>query len=201
MFFKPKEQQRINSTCSFLAFQKEVVMRKLWLPLIGVVFLCAVTFASMSTGVANARSIRNSSGYTGKHTHVTWAGPDVGVIAWTVDADFNSWTACHSSWAVVDVDSAWNSESLHNGAELDILFSVQRSDGRRFEVGPVFKITKALPWPGHPAFDGQFRASVYTPSGMYLKYATVTSWIVNDGVAYPPAASNTVRLHQWTKSC
>jgi len=48
---------------------------------------------------------------------------------------------------------------------------------------------------------GQFHASVYTPSELYLKYATVTSWIVNGGVAYPPASSDTVRLHQWTRSC
>jgi hypothetical protein len=82
-----------------------------------------------------------------------------------------------------------------------MLFSVQRCAGRRFEVGHVFQITKAQPWPGHPAFGGQFHANVYTPAGMYLKYATVTSWIVNSGVAYPPAANNTVLLKQWTKSC
>jgi len=32
------------------------------------------------------------------------------------------------------VDAAWNSESLHDGAELDIQFSVQRSDGRHFQL-------------------------------------------------------------------
>ena len=166
-----------------------------------IVALVSLLVILTSAGVANARSIRESSGYTGKHTHITWAGPDVGVIAWTTGASFVSWTWCGSSWAGVTVDAAWNSESLHNGAELDMLFSVQRSDGRHFGLGKVFKITKAQPWPGHPAFGGQFRASVYTPKGMYLKYATVTSWIVNSGVAYPPAASNTVRLRQWTKSC
>jgi hypothetical protein len=175
-------------------------VRRLVVPLLAVVLVSLLVIA-MSTGIANARSIRESSGYTGKHTHVTWAGPGVGVIAWTTAASFVSWTWCGSSWAVVTVDAAWNSESLHNGAELDILFSAQRSAGRHFELGKVFKITKARPWPGHPAFGGQFRASVHTPAGMYLKYATVTSWIVNGGVAYPPAASDTVRLHQWTKSC
>lgn len=173
-------------------------MRKLLLPLICVAFLCAVTFSIVSTGVANAQSIRNSSGYTGEQTHVTWAGPDVGIIAWTTAADFNSWTWCHSSWASVAVDAAWNSESLHNGAELDMMFSVHRSDGRHFQLGNVLKITEAQPWPGHPAFGGQFRASVYTPAGMYLKYATVTSWIVN---GEPPATRDTVLLKQWTKSC
>jgi hypothetical protein len=173
---------------------------RLVIPLLAVVLVSLVVIAG-STGIANARSIRESSGYTGKHTHVAWAGPGVGLVAWEADADFVSWTWCGSSRAGVTVDAAWNSESLHNGAELDILFSVQRSDGRHFELGNVFRITKAQPWPGHPAFGGQFRASVYTPAGMYLKYATVTSWIVNGGVAYPPAASNTIRLHQWTRSC
>ncbi len=173
---------------------------RLVIPLLAVV-LVSLLLIAMSTGIANARSIRESSSYTGKHTHLTWAGPDVGVVAWTTAASFVSWTWCGSRWAGVTVDAAWNSESLHNGAELDILFSVHRSDGRHFELGNVFKITRAQPWPGHPAFGGQFHASVYTPAGMYLKYATVTSWIVNSGVAYPPAASDTVRLKQWTKSC
>ncbi len=171
-----------------------------------VISLLAVVLASLlevaiPTKVVHARSIRESSGYTGKHTHITWAGPNVGIVAWTTAADFVSWTWCGSSRAGVTVDAAWNSESLHNGAELDILFSVQRSDGRHFGIGNVFKITKAQPWPGHPAFGGQFHATVYTPSGMYLKYATVTSWIVNSGVAYPPSASDTVRLNQWNRNC
>ena len=165
------------------------------------VALASLLVIAISAGVANARSIRESSGYTGKHTHVTWAGPGVGVIAWTTAASFASWTSCGSRWAGVTVDAAWNSQSLHNGAELDMMFSVKRSDGRHFELGNVFRITKAQSWPGHPAFGGQFHARVYTPMGMYLKYATVTSWIVNGGVAYPPAASDTVRLKQWTKSC
>jgi len=179
-----------------------IPVRRFIIPLLTVALVSLLAIA-MSTGIANARSIRESSGYTGKHTHFTWAGPYVGAIAWTTAADFVSWTGCGSSWAGVTVDASWNSASLHNGAELDILFSVQRSDGRHFGIGTVFKITKAQPWPGHPAFDGQFHANVYTPSGMYLKYATVTSWIVNSGVAYPPIppVSNTVRLNQWTKSC
>lgn len=160
-----------------------VRIRRFVIPLLVVVLVSLMI--TISSGVANARSIRESSGYTGKHVHVTWAGPGVGVIAWTTAASFVSWTSCGSSWAGVTVDASWNSASLHNGAELDMLFSVQRSDGRHFGLR-VFKITKAQPWPGHPAFGGQFRASVYTPKGMYLKYATVTSWIVNGGVAYPP---------------
>lgn len=152
-------------------------------------------------GSADARSIREASGYTGKHTHVAWAGPGVGVIAWTTSASFVSWTACGSSWAGVSVDAAWNSASLHNGAELDIMFSAARSDGRHFELGQVFKITKAQPWPGHPAFGGQFRARLHTPRGMYLKNATVTSWIVNGGVAYPPVGNDTIRLRQSITNC
>lgn len=163
--------------------------------------LAGLLVSTTVTGSADARSIRESSGYTGRHVHASWAGPGVGLIAWTTSADFVSRTACGSSRAYVEVDSAWNSASLHNGAELDIMFSVLRTDGRHVELGRVFKITDARPWPGHPAFGGQFRASVYTPRGMYLKDATVTSWIVNGGVAYPPVANDTVRLQQWTKSC
>jgi hypothetical protein len=163
--------------------------------------LAGLLVSTMFSGTADARSIRESSGYTGRHVHATWAGPGVGLIAWTTSTDFVSWTWCGSSWASVEVDPAWNSASLHNGAELDIMFSVVRTDGRHFELGRVFKITDARPWPGHPAFGGQFRASVYTPRGMYLKDATVTSWVVNGGVAYPPVANDTVRLQQWTKSC
>jgi len=163
--------------------------------------LATLLVVVQSTGAAHARSIRESSGYTGRYVHVAWGGPGVGVIAWTTATSFVSWTWCASSTAGVTVDAAWNSASLHNGAELDIMFSAERSDGRHFELGRVFKITDARPWPGHPAFAGQFRATVYTPRGMYLKYATATSWIVNGGVAYPPAANDTVRLQQWTKSC
>ena len=163
--------------------------------------LTGLLVSATLTGTADARSTRESSGYTGRHVHAGWAGPGVGLIAWTTSADFVSRTGCGSSTAYVEVDSAWNSASLHNGAELDIMFSVVRTDGRHFELGRVFKITDARPWPGHPAFDGQFRASVFTPRGMYLRSATVTSWIVNGGVAYPPVANDTVRLQQWTKSC
>jgi hypothetical protein len=163
--------------------------------------LAGLLVSTTFTGIAAARSVRESSGYTGRHVHTAWAGPGVGLIAWTTSADFVSRTACGSSTAYVEVDPAWNSASLHNGAELDMMFSVVRSDGRHFELGRVFKITDARPWPGHPAFGGQFRASVYTPRGMYLKNATVTSWIVNGGVAYPPVANDTIRLQQWTKSC
>ena len=166
-----------------------------------IAVLAGLLLGAVSPGPVHARSTRQSSGYTGRHVHAAWAGPGVGLIAWTTSADFVSWTACGSSWASVAVDPAWNSAALHNGAELDMMFSVVRTDGRHFEVGRVFKITDARPWPGHPAFGGQFRASVYTPRGMYLKSATVTSWIVNGGVAYPPLANDTVRLQQWTKSC
>src|SRR5437588_7380560 len=81
--------------------------------------LIAATF----TETASARSIRSSDGYTGQHTHATWAGPGVGLTAWTVATDFTGYTPCHSSQAGLEVDSAWNSASLHNGAELDLMFS------------------------------------------------------------------------------
>ena len=156
--------------------------------------------AALSAGTANARSIRFSSGYTGKHTHLTWAGPGVGLVAWTTATDFSSYTPCGSSTAGLEVDAAWNSASLHNGAQLDMLFSVQRSDGRRIAL-KLFKISKPALWPGHPAFGGQFHIGVPTPRGEYLKYGIVTTWIVNGGVLYPPAGVDTVKFNQSTRSC
>ncbi len=155
----------------------------------------------LSAAVADARSFRFSGGFTGRRTHTTWAGPNVGLISWGLSTDFSSYTSCGSSTAGLSVDSAWNASALHNGAELDMFFSVTRSDGKHFEVGPVYKITKALNWPGHPAFDGQFRVGAYTPRGTYLRSGTVTSWIVNNGVAYPPVFNDTVPFRQYTKSC
>jgi hypothetical protein len=162
--------------------------------------MAVATVAVLSAGTADARSIRYFSGYTGDHTHWTWAGPSVGVIAWTTSTDFSGLTPCGSSWAGLEVDAAWNSESLHNGAQLDMLFSVQRSDGRRIALR-LFKISKAEPWPGHPAFGGQFHVSVWTPRGEYLKYGIVTTWIVNSGVPYGPAGVDTVKFSQSTRSC
>ena len=166
-----------------------------------VIVLAAVAVLTLSAGAADARSFRLSGGYTGQHTHWTWAGPGVGLVAWTVATDFSSFTSCGSSTAGVTVDAAWNSESLHNGAQLEILFSAQRSDGRRFQLGSVFRITKATPWPGHPAFGGQFHVGVPTPRGTYLKSGSMTTWIMNGGVAYGLGSTDTVRFSQHTKSC
>lgn len=162
--------------------------------------IAAAIAAALSAGTADARSVRYSAGYTGNHTHWTWAGPGVGLIAWTTSTDFAGWTACGSSWATLEVDAAWDSESLHNGAGLDILFSVQRSDGRRIPLR-LFKITTPEPWPGHPAFGGQFRMAVWTPRGEYLKYGIVTSWIVSSGVFYGPAGIDKVKFAQSTRNC
>ena len=165
-----------------------------------VVGITAAVLITAFSGTAQARSIRESSGYTGVHTHFTWAGPSVGAVAWTTSADFVSWTTCRSSTAGITVDGAWNSASLHNGAELDIQYSVERSDGRHFQLGNVLQITKAEPWPGHPAFGGQFRVTVHTPSGLYLKSGTVMSWIVNGGVPWG-VGTNSVNFAQSTRSC
>ena len=115
-----------------------------------VVGITAAVLITAFSGTAQTRSIRKSSGYTGVHTHFTWAGPSVGAMAWTTSADFVSWTTCRSSTAGITVDGAWNSASLHNGAELDIQYSVERSDGRHFQLGNVLQITKAEPWPVTP---------------------------------------------------
>jgi len=46
----------------------------------------AITTAAQ-VAAAKAKYIE-ASGYTGKQVHATWAGPGVGVIAWTVGTDF-----------------------------------------------------------------------------------------------------------------
>lgn len=165
-----------------------------------VALLVGLFAVGLTAVAADARSIRSSSGYTGHHTHWSWAGPGVGTVVWTLATDFSSHTACGSSWAYVDVDTAWDSSALRNGAELHIVFWAERSDGRRFQLGKEWKITKPVLWPGHPAFAGQFRAPVYTPNGTYLKSAGTMSWIVN-GTDWPPFDNDSVTLAQWTKSC
>ncbi|MBV9893934.1 MAG: hypothetical protein JO020_07190 [Chloroflexi bacterium] len=155
---------------------------------------------ALTASAADARSIRQSTGYTGRHTHVGWAGPGVGLIAWSADGDFTSYTSCGSSWADVSVDTSWNSSALHNGAELHIVYWVARSDGQHFPVGTEQTITKAAAWPGHPVGDQPIRARIYTPNGTYLKSAGVMSWIKN-GTDWPPFPADDVTLKQWTKSC
>ena len=162
--------------------------------------LAVATFGALAA-LAAARSFRFSSGTVGRHTHATWAGPGVGAIAWGDYADFSSYTACGSSGAGLDVSFDWNSSSLHNGAVLAMFFTVTRSDGKTFTVGPPLRISKAASWGQHPAFSDQFRVGVQTPRGTYLKSGAVHSFILNGGVAYPPLASDSVRFRQYTKSC
>src|SRR5579863_7202094 len=89
----------------------------------------AATITAAQAAAAKAKYIQ-ASGYTGKEVHATWAGPSVGVVAWTVGSDFvatktNAYRSCRTSWTGVDVDVSWNSESLHNGAKLAILVPVK----------------------------------------------------------------------------
>jgi hypothetical protein len=162
--------------------------------------LAVATFGAVAA-LAGARSFRNSFGTVRRHTHATWAGPSVGLIAWGVYADFSSFTPCGSSVAGLNVSFDWNSSSLHNGAVLAMYFTVTRSDGKKFPVGPAIKISKAESWGQHPAFSDEFRVGVQTPRGTYLNSGAVHSFIVNNGVPYPPLFSDSVRFHQYTKSC
>ena len=145
---------------------------------------------------------RWASGYTGKQVHATWAGPDVGLTAWTVALSVGTYKKCGGAWTTVDVDVAWNSSALHNGADLVIMLSVMTSDGRWHGIGRAMIISKAVAWPGHPAFAGQFRVQVYTPRGIHVTVGHIQSWIDNDGVAYPdPTGSgDSVTLAQY-KHC
>jgi hypothetical protein len=129
----------------------------------------AATDAQPAAGRATGRW---ASGYTGKQVHATWAGPDVGLTAWTVSLSVDTYKKCHGSWTTVDVDVAWDSSALHNGADLVLMLSVMTSDGHWHGIGRPMIISKAVPWPGHPAFGGQFRAQVYTPAASTSQSAT-----------------------------
>ena len=144
-----------------------------------------------------------ASGYTGRQVHATWAGPDVGLTAWTVALSVatykgTAYRSCRGNWTVVNIDVAWNSASLHNGAQLVIMDSVKLSNGRWQDVGPALVISKAVPWPGHPAFDGQYRAVVYTPGNVHVVLGHIESWISNGGVPYsdPTGSGDSVTLEQ-----
>jgi hypothetical protein len=146
-----------------------------------------------------------ASGYTGKKVHATWAGPGVGVIAWTVGSSFvafktNDYRSCSTNWTGVQVDVSWNSESLHNGAKLAILVSVKLSNGKSRGIVALV-VSKAAGWPGHPAFGGQYSAKVYTPGNVRVVQGHIESWISNGGVPYtdPSGSGDTITLQQFSR--
>jgi hypothetical protein len=146
-----------------------------------------------------------ASGYTGKEVHATWAGPGVGAIAWTVGSSFvatktNAYRSCSTSWTGVDVDVSWNSESLHNGAKLAILVSVKLSNGKSDGIVALV-VSKAVNWPGHPAFGGEYHAKVYTPGNVHVVQGHIESWISNGGVPYtdPTGSGDTITLQQFRR--
>jgi hypothetical protein len=161
----------------------------------------AAQAAAAQAAAAKAKYIE-ASGYTGKKVHVTWAGPGVGVIAWTVGSDFvatktNAYRSCRTNWTGVDVDVSWNSESLHNGAKLAILVSVKLSNGKSRGIVALVA-SKAANWPGHPAFGGEYRARVYTPGNVHVVQGHIESWISNGGVAYS-GSGDTITLRQFRR--
>ena len=148
-----------------------------------------------------------ASGYTGKQVHATWAGPGVGFLAWTVGLSMdtykgNAYRSCRGNWTGVNIDVSWNSESLHNGAQLVIMDSVKLSNGKWADVGPALTISKAVAWPGHPAFGAQYHALVYTPGNVHVVLAHIESWISNGGVPYPdPTGSGDSLTLQQFRRC
>jgi hypothetical protein len=146
-----------------------------------------------------------ASGYTGKEVHATWAGPSVGAIAWTVGSTFvavktNDYQSCNTNWTSVDVDVSWNSESLHNGAKLAILISVKLSSGKSQGIVALV-VSKAVSWPGHPAFAGEYSAQVYTPGNVHVIQCHIESWISNGGIPYtdPSGSGDTITLNQFRR--
>jgi len=159
---------------------------------LAVAALCGVAVLAAAPG-ATAATAKGwwASGYTGKQVHATWAGPGVGFLAWTVGLSMTAYKgsknyrSCRGNWTGVNIDVSWNSESLHNGAELVIMDSVKLSNGKWRDVGPALTISKAVAWPGHPAFGAQYHALVYTPGNVHVVQAHIESWISNGGVPYP----------------
>jgi hypothetical protein len=173
----------------------------------GTTVMVAASPGHAATTMAQAAAAKakyiEASGYTGKKVHATWAGPSVGLIAWTVGSDFvatktNAYRSCRTNWTGVDVDVSWNSESLHNGAKLAILISVKLSNGKSRGI-VALTVSKAANWPGHPAFGGEYRAQVYTPGNVHVVQGHIESWISNGGVPYPdPSGSgDTINLQQF----
>jgi len=172
----------------------------------GTAALGAVSPGHAATTAAQAPAAKakyiEASGYTGKKTHFTWAGPSVGAIAWTVGSSFtatktNLYRSCNSNWTGVDVDASWNSESLHNGAKLGILISVKLSNGKSHGI-VALTVSKAANWPGHPAFGGEYRAQVYTPGNVHVVQGHILSWISNGGVPYG-GSGDTITLKQFRR--
>ena len=177
----------------------------------GTAVLAAVSPGHVATATtaqpaaAKAKYI-SASGYTGPQVHGTWAGPGVGLIAWTVGTSFNAvktnaYRSCRSNWTTVTIDVAWNSASLHNGAKLAIINSVKLSNGKWRDVGPALVVSKPAGWPGHPAFAAQYRSEIYTPRNVHVVQGHIQSWISNGGVPYPdPTGSgDTITLKQFQR--
>jgi len=165
----------------------------------------AATATTAQPAAAKAKYI-SASGYTGPQVHGTWAGPGVGLIAWTVGTSFNAvktnaYRSCRSNWTTVTIDVAWNSASLHNGAKLAIINSVKLSNGKWRDVGPALVVSKPAGWPGHPAFAAQYRSEIYTPRNVHVVQGHIQSWISNGGVPYPdPTGSgDTITLKQFQR--
>ena|ERR1700761_7748754 len=161
----------------------------------------AATTTASQAAAAKAKYIQ-ASGYTGKKVHVTWAGPSVGVTAWTVGSDFvatktNAYKSCKSNVTGVDVDVSWDSESLHNGAKLGMLISVKLSNGQSKGI-VALTASKAVNWPGHPAFGGEYRATISTPGNVHVVQGRILSWISNGGVPYG-AHTDTLTLRQFRR--
>ena len=164
----------------------------------------AAASTATQTAAATAKYIQ-ASGYTGPQKHFTWAGPGVGAIAWTVGSDFvatktSAYRSCRTNWTGVDVDVSWNSSSLHNGAKLAILVSVKLSDGKSHGIVALV-VSKAISWPGYPAFGGEYRAQVYTPGNVHVVQGHIQSWISNGGVPYadPTGSGDTITLRQFKR--
>lgn len=148
----------------------------------------------------------SASGYTSPQVHGTWAGPGVGLVAWTVGTSFDAvktsaYRSCRSNWTTVSIDVAWNSASLHNGAKLAIINSVKLSNGTWRDVGPALVVSNPVAWPGHRAGGAQYHSVIYTPGNVHVVQGHIQSWISNGGVPYPdPTGSgDTITLKQFRR--
>ena len=147
-----------------------------------------------------------ASGYTGKQVHATLGRPGRRVHRLDGGAEHEHLQGQRLPFLPEQLDRREHRRCLelgvaHNGAKLVIINSVKLSNGKWRDVGPALTISKAVSWPGHPAFGGQYHALVYTPGNVHVVLAHIESWISNGGVPYPdPTGSgDSVTLSQFRR--
>jgi len=151
---------------------------------------------------------RTFYGETAQKTHWTWDGPDVGLVAWGDQAFFGGTKGCTYNSVGVRFSGEVNTSSLHNDAKLIWVFSVTRSDGKRFALGGGQTTRAKKGWwavnllPNNRGYDYHV---VPTPPGTWLVKGSITTVMLNTGAGsngVPFATeTDTVTFHQKSEWC